>query len=378
MCSGQETIIDLFRANKRRLGSGMSPLDDKKQFNFAFDEYLLSVGELVQRHIGLQLALKGESRAFPDNEEESCFVRISLKVFQDELQILLPLSFAKLFSSAVQSSFPSRGMSLPQLGVETAIAFFAVKLLAEEELFAQQRVCLAGVSLESGELPRQLTTESRCVLIDLENAKSHLYLFWPPSLIRRFGVYAGEKSRELRRRRLLRRVSQRMRLSLLLQADSRSDGLGSGRLLSDEQILEAHLAVESGWALRGMRCAFCLEICRGASSNLLRFKVKDILEGGQSMNSAGASEDNEREGAGSSFSIPLSIELGVVELTFDQLLNLSSGQVFEYEFEQSRPLRLLSGEEEVGLVQLLVEDGKVAVQILEVNDGENSRKQFGD
>ncbi len=56
--------------------------------------------------------------------------------------------------------------------------------------------------------------------------------------------------------------------------------------------------------------------------------------------------------------LEVGIEIGTVELSLDELIDLAAGQVFHLHYDPQRPLPMMMGEERIGECRL-VEDGTV-------------------
>lgn len=68
----------------------------------------------------------------------------------------------------------------------------------------------------------------------------------------------------------------------------------------------------------------------------------------------------------SEIGIGIQVEIGSLELSVQDLIDLSSGQTFEYEFDPMRPVTLCVGEEKIAQARFVQEDDRLLLQIVDV------------
>lgn len=74
--------------------------------------------------------------------------------------------------------------------------------------------------------------------------------------------------------------------------------------------------------------------------------------------------------------IDVSLELGAVEICMEDLLDLSPGQVFHYDFDPGRPITLFAGGEEIAQGFLVVDGERVLLEIASVKAGRRKEETF--
>ncbi len=74
------------------------------------------------------------------------------------------------------------------------------------------------------------------------------------------------------------------------------------------------------------------------------------------------------------------VEMGTLQLSAEDLLDLVPGRVFEFEFDPARPVTLTVGTEAIGTAKLILHEGKLALEMLSVRslDAEEQNSQMLD
>ncbi|HQH26980.1 MAG TPA: FliM/FliN family flagellar motor C-terminal domain-containing protein, partial [Oligoflexia bacterium] len=65
----------------------------------------------------------------------------------------------------------------------------------------------------------------------------------------------------------------------------------------------------------------------------------------------------------SQFRLQVGIEIGTVELSLDELIDLAAGQVFHLHYDPQRPLPMMVGEERIGECRLVEDGAALMVQV---------------
>ena len=73
--------------------------------------------------------------------------------------------------------------------------------------------------------------------------------------------------------------------------------------------------------------------------------------------------------------IELSLELGTVEISLNDLLDLAPGQVFHYDFDPGRPIKLLAAGEEVAEGILVLENEQVFLEITTIKSKDEREEE---
>ena len=80
----------------------------------------------------------------------------------------------------------------------------------------------------------------------------------------------------------------------------------------------------------------------------------------------------------SELQVSLSVEMGQLSLSVEDLLDLIPGNSFEFEFDPLQQFALRLGTEEVGRVIFVLEQGKISLQVVSVAEVENGSQVLDD
>ncbi|MFN8389855.1 MAG: hypothetical protein U0136_06165 [Bdellovibrionota bacterium] len=152
------------------------------------DRFLLVLSEALSRRLCVQLAIsRTESSSQSDAEWE---LHVGCRVFQETLKIVLPLELAHELTALVLKRDRSAILGRPSAEDIAALSYLIASVLAEEPLFAAQRVYL--VSIEAGVPPQSAVVAQRTLhlAVRIRAVECALRVTVGQSLLKRYSAYA--------------------------------------------------------------------------------------------------------------------------------------------------------------------------------------------
>ena len=142
-----ESLVSYLSAHNRVLSSGVLDWKTARVCEM-IRGFCVELSEIFKRQLGAEFCLQqsAEAEEFMPFQQQG-YASVHFRVFQSNALLLLPFELVSRFSSFVLGEKLGREGLEPGNDEVTAFSFALARVLAEEELFSQQKISLAGMNL---------------------------------------------------------------------------------------------------------------------------------------------------------------------------------------------------------------------------------------